>query len=229
MTPTQLLPARARVLLLASSVLFMIGGATHPDSVLDISFEQNTAHMLASEAWVPSHLVSFAGFALLLVALVSARRALPDTARAASTLAIVGTGFMVAELLFHTAAVVDRTNLEAGAATPVLSTHLALAVIGYPIFGIGLAWLAWSLAPWWPPALRIVSGLGILGSLAFGAAAPIVVLSQNQGLAPLFKGAILTAVWMLALAAAGLRADRRETATHPAGTDQLVEEAAPVA
>ena len=47
---------------------------------------------------------------------------------------MIGTGLQTVEMVLHTAAVVDHSNLVAGNATPVLTTHLAAAVVLYPIF-----------------------------------------------------------------------------------------------
>ena len=37
-------------------------------------------------------------------------------------------------MALHTAAALDHANLMAGRATPILSTHLTLAIVAYPVF-----------------------------------------------------------------------------------------------
>src|SRR5205085_10937593 len=91
----------------------------------------------------------------------------------------------------------DHHNLVAGSATPVLTTHLWLAVIFYPIFGIALAgfiiagmrdrvlgspWIAW---------------LGIVGVLAHGVAPMLVILLNIEGARILFPFIMGFALWLI--------------------------------
>ncbi len=89
---------------------------------------------------------------------------------------MIGTALQVIEMVMHTVSVVDHANLVAGRATPVLTTHLGLAVVFYPIFAVTIVGLILagmrdrSLgSPW-------IGWLGILGVAAHGAAAPLVIL-----------------------------------------------------
>jgi hypothetical protein len=97
--------------------------------------------------------------------------------------------------------------LVAGQSTPVLSTHLALAAIAYPVFAITV--IGWILAtsrdrvlasPWIAP-------LGIAGLVAHGAAAPLAVVLELEWARLLFPWVMLYAFWCV-LAAAWPRSSR---------------------
>ncbi len=180
-----------RLFFALSALFILIGGPQHPGGSM--------AEMLAHPKWVPSHAWLLAGFLALLVGLILYQRgaALPERTRRWVRLAMFGTVLQAVEMAFHTAAVVDHANLMAGRATPVLTTHLWLAVIFYPIFGativgfivatlrdrsLGSPWIGW---------------LGILGALAHGASAPLVVLFKVQGARILFPLLMLLAFWQI--------------------------------
>ena len=174
------------------SALFMVaGGPRHPGGTM--------AEMLAHPDWLPSHVLQLAGFVSLLVGLILYQRtvALPDRTRTWVGLAVLGTALQAIEMAVHTAASLDHPNLLAGRATPVLTTHLWLSVVLYPIFGLtlvglivagvrdrvlGSVWIAW---------------MGILGVLAHAAAAPLVVLLRIERARMLFPLLILFALWTL--------------------------------
>ncbi len=103
---------------------------------------------------------------------------------------------MIVEMALHTAAVVDYENLVAGNATPVLTTHLAAAVIFYPAFSatmvgmiiaagkdnvLGSTWISW---------------LGVVGLVGNGIA-PALVLSGLEDARYLFRLLMLFAVWLI--------------------------------
>jgi len=57
---------------------------------------------------------------------------------AATVVAIGGVALEAVEMAFHTVAAVDHANLVAGRPTPVLTTHLWMAVAIYPLFGVAV-------------------------------------------------------------------------------------------
>jgi hypothetical protein len=157
------------------------------------------AEMLAHPDWVPSHALTVAGFVSLLVGLILYQRSvsLPARTRTWVGLAVLGTALQAVEMVFHTAASIDHLNLVAGRATPVLTTHLWLSVVLYPIFGLtlvgliiagvrdrvlGSVWIAW---------------MGILGALAHASAAPLVLLLKVERARILFPLLVLFALWTL--------------------------------
>lgn len=180
-----------RLFFILSALFLVAGGPRHPGGTM--------AEMLAHPDWVPSHALMLAGFVSLLVGLILYQRSvvLPDRTRMWARYAVLGTALQVVEMAFHTAASIDQLNLVAGRATPVLTTHLWLSVVLYPIFGLtlvglivagardrvlGSVWIAW---------------LGILGALAHASAPPLVVLFGVERARILFPLLVLFALWTL--------------------------------
>ncbi|HEY7216041.1 MAG TPA: hypothetical protein VIC28_15570 [Thermoanaerobaculia bacterium] len=187
-----------------AALLILIGGPQHPGGSM--------AEMLAHPKWVPSHAFILAGFLAMLAGLILYQRsaALPERTRRWARIATFGTILQAVEMAFHTAAYVDHANLMAGRATPVLTTHLWLAVIFYPIFAVTvIGFIVATLrdrslgSPW-------IGWLGILGALAHGAAAPLVVLFKVQEARILFPLLMLLAFWLIlaALWPVRVRAER---------------------
>jgi len=175
---------------IVSALLLMAGGPQHPGGTM--------AEMLANPKWIPAHSLLLVGFAALLAGLLLyGRTNLPERSRLWLRLAIIGTILQVIEMAFHTAAVVDHDHLVSGAATPVLTTHLWLAIVCYPIFGLtfggfliagmrdrvlGSVWIAW---------------LGLAGLVANGLAPPLVVLLNVEAARILFPLLLLFALWLI--------------------------------
>jgi len=174
-----------------SALLIMTGGPMHPRG--------NMAEMLGHHNWVLSHSLMLGGFLSLLFGLILYNRgvAAPERTRRWVRLAAIGTALQAIEMAFHTASVVDHDNLIAARATPVLTTHMWLAVALYPIFAVLIIGLIVAGArdrslgsPW-------ISWLGILGAVAHGAAASLTV-AFHIGWAPvLFPFLLLLALWLL--------------------------------
>lgn len=165
------------------------------------------AEMLAHSDWLPAHLLMLAGWVTLLIALVVFRRAssLPERSQRWLRLALIGVALQALEMAIHTVANMDHGNLMAGRSTPLLTTHLWLAAVCYPIFGItaiglilatvrdrvlGSPWIAW---------------IGILGALAEGLAAPVVLLTEIPWTRILFPLFMLFAIWLILAALWPLR------------------------
>ena len=155
------------------------------------------AEMLGHPAWVRAHSLLLAGFVALLVGLVFFRSdsTLPQATRRWTRFAVIGTLLQALEMVLHTAAVVDHSNLVAGNATP-LTTHLLASVVFYPIFAATLVGLIIVAArdgvlgsPW-------ISWLGIVGLVAHGVAPPLVG-SGIEGARILFPLLALFALWLI--------------------------------
>lgn len=180
-----------RVFLLLGAVGILAGGPRHPGGSM--------AEMLAHPDWVLSHVLVLGGYVSLLVALILFRRAggLPaGTARWAG-LAVIGTALMVTEAIFHTAAVMDHANLMAGRTTPILTIHLALAVVLYPVFSITIIGFMLAGARERVIGSRWITWMGILGAVMHGMAPPLVVGLGLTNFAFLFPGVVLFALWEL--------------------------------
>lgn len=157
------------------------------------------AQMLAHPDWILSHVLVLAGFAALLAALLLMRGVVPVPPRTATwlRLAIAATALQTVENVLHTLAYVDHGSLVAGHSTPVLSAHLFLSVIAYPLFAAAFIGLIVAgardgvLGSWW------IAWIGIVGTAAHGLAAPLVVAAGAERFRILFPGIALAALWMV--------------------------------
>jgi hypothetical protein len=148
---------RWRIPLLLAGVM-ILAGPQHPRG-------STMLQMLGHADWLANHLLMTASLIAFGVGLVLLRRGEPQPERTARWLryAIIATALQTVEAVVHTAAVVDHGNLAAGRATPVLTTHLAMAVVLYPLFGaaaVGLIVAAARervLGSWW------IAWIGIIG------------------------------------------------------------------
>ena len=193
-----------------SALLLMVGGPQHPDGTM--------VEMLAHPNWVRAHSLMLAGFVVLFVGLLlfRANPLLPARTQRWTRYALVGTGLQVVEMVLHTASVVDHANLAAGSATPVLTTHLAAALVFYPAFSATVVGLIVVAArdgvlgsPW-------ISWLGVVGLVANGIA-PALVLSGFDDATLLFRLLMLFAVWLILSGLWGIR----RTAERPAAGAQI--------
>jgi hypothetical protein len=180
-----------RASFVVGAVLLMAGGPQHPKGSM--------VQMLHDPKWVPAHALMLGGFLALWVGLFLCRKAAPAASGTTKWLKIaaVATGLQAVEMALHTAAAVDYGNLVAGQSTPVLTTHLALAVVAYPVFAasviglilagvrersLGSPWIAW---------------IGIIGAIGHGAAAPLVILTDIAWARLLFPLLMLLAIWLI--------------------------------
>ena len=183
-----------RPLLALGGILIVIGGPMHPGGTM--------AEMLADPAWIPSHSWVLAGFVALTLAILGYWRAVAEspTMRRWAGLAFAGTLLQTIEMFFHLIAYLDLDHLVAGEPTPILTTHLNLAVVAYPIFGVLTAGAivagvrTGELGRWW------FAPLGILGALAHGIAPVLVVTFEIEEARKLFPMVLLFAVWTLCVA-----------------------------
>lgn len=202
---------RWRIPVLLGGVL-ILAGPQHPRG--------DMVQMLGHADWLASHVLMTASLILLGVGLVLLRRGGPQPERTARWLryAIIATALQTVEAVVHTAAVVDHGNLAAGRATPVLTTHLAMAVVLYPLFGAAVVGLIVAaarervLGSWW------IAWIGIIGATAHGAAAPLRILTGYAPFSILFAGIVVFALWMVLAGLWPLRAGApaRRAAPMPA-------------
>jgi hypothetical protein len=180
-----------RLFFVLAGLFLLVGGPQHPAGTM--------AEMLADPAWFRSHAWMLAGFVALVIGILLYMGSvpLPERMRRWARYAAIGTAVQAVEMAFHTAAMVDHANLMAGNPTPVLTTHLWLTILCYPVFALtfigfviagvrdrmlGSRWFAW---------------LGIVGAAAHGAAAVLVVLLDKAEWEFLFPLLTLCAVWMV--------------------------------
>lgn len=191
-----------RILFVIAALFFLTGGPKHPRGTM--------ADMLAHSDWLLAHLLMLAGWLTLLVALVLFGRtsALPERSLKWLRLALVGVGLQALEMAIHAAANMDHGNLVAGRSTPILTTHLWMAAVCYPIFGItAIGFIVATVrdgalgSPW-------IAGIGILGALAEGLAAPAVILTEIPWTRILFPLFLLFAIWLILAALWPVRTNR---------------------
>lgn len=198
-----------RLFLLLGAVGILAGGPRHPSGSM--------AEMLAHPDWVLSHVLVLCGYVALLVALILFRRAggLPAGTAKWARLAVIGTALMVTEAIFHTAAVADHANLMAGRGTPILSIHLALSVIIYPVFAITMIGFMLAGARERVIGSRWITWMGIAGAAMHGLSTPLVVGLGDERFRFLFPGVVLFALWELIATFLPARGEVRVPAAAP--------------
>ena len=201
-----------RFLFAAAGVLMAVGGPRHPGGTM--------LEMLRHPDWFMAHALVTLGYAAMAVGLVAFSHTEANTPamRRWTRFAIVATALQTVEMAVHTAAMVDASHLAAGHATPVLTTHLAMSMLFYPLFGlasaaffingmraraIGSPWIVW---------------IGVIGTLANGLAPILVGLVGWQEARVLFVFMIGIAIWLLLAAVwptSALRASAGRPVTQP--------------
>lgn len=186
---------------LSGAVLF-VAGPLHPDPIPGVSFEQAIAGQLVDARWGVAHLLMLASTLSLAAGLFGLLRSRLLTfspyALAAAVAAMFTTLLATVEMIFHVAAPVDVVALNAGEATPVLTTHIVLAIIAYPAFGFSFAALAVLMARGRGLGHKVLAALGAIGAIVYGVAAPVVIGTREAELAVLFIAATLFALWLIA-------------------------------
>ena len=201
--------------LTVGGVLFMIGGALHPDEDTSLPEAEATADFIGASTWIPAHtliLLGSLGFLIGLFALARSRMPLSSAARRAAWIAAVGAVLFFIESGFHLAAFADEDAVLAGDATPFLSTHMALSLVVYPLFTFALAALAvLSRDTLTHPVIGIV---GAIGAITFGLAPTLAGLADIEALGWVFPvGGFLIALWFTVIGVTALiRSGRRRPA-----------------
>lgn len=199
----------------AGGVLFLIGGALHPDEDSSLPEAEATADFIGAPTWIPAHtliLIGSLGFAIGLFALARSRMSLSTAAQRAAWVAAIGAALFFIESFFHLAAFADEDAALAGNATPLLSTHMAMALVVYPLFTFALAALAvLSRDTLTHPVIGI---LGAIGAVIFGLAPALAGLAGIEALGWMFPvGGIALALWFTVVGVTGLiRSTRRSGA-----------------
>jgi len=96
----------------------------------------------------------------------------------------------------------------------MLTTHVTLSVVTEPLLGLSIAALAVAVAraAHTVPA-SLLAVVGVVGGVVFGAAAPLVAVTQDPAFTALFSADALISVWLVGTALRLLLAHRaRRTA-----------------
>lgn len=181
-----------RVLLGLGGVTLAIGGPLHPRG-------DGMHAMLIDPNWFPSHAAQLVGYILIGLGVSRFRRVMPHTPAVQrwSGLAAVALVLQAFEMAVHLASKLDADKLGAGLATPILSTHLALATVIYPLFAIAMIGLVVTGArhrelgnPW-------MVWLGVLGLVGHGFAGLLVAGFGIEWATIGFPMAMFFAIWAL--------------------------------
>lgn len=196
-----------RICFVLAGAAMLVGGPLHPAGSM--------AEMLSDPNWFPSHTLMTIAFMLMFAGLVLWGRTghAGNNTRRWLLPALIAIVLQSIDMVFHTAAMVDHERLVAGLATPVLTTHLWLTAVVYPIFALAIiAFLIAAgrdrvLGSWW------IAWLGVLGAAGHGLAGPLVVIWEIPWAAALFPMIVLVGVWMMAAACWPANTSRQQAAT----------------
>ena len=197
--------------LTAGGLLLAAGGLMHPHADAEAGYEQALAGMFDASAWTASHALTMAGFLLVSVAMAGLLRNVADgwtkPTRIAGWAVVAGAALAAVEALPHLLASSEGDALVRGEATPLTDLHALLQSVSTPAFGLAVAALALTTAR--DRTLgngRIAAAVATAGGIAFALAGPLMAITKDPALSPLFAGAAGLAVW---IALAGARTTRR--------------------
>ncbi len=185
-----------------AGLLMSAGGQLHPRGKGD-TVEDYLEVMLGASTWVVAHTLSLAGIVIAVVGLALARRisAFGPGADRVLTVTTVAWGIAAIEAVPHLLAVSEHSELAHDEATPILDLHLLLQMGATPLFGFTGALLALTVAreAGTVPS-KVLAVLAVIGGLCYGAAGPLVNLTENVAVTPLFIGQAGLAVWVVGTA-----------------------------
>lgn len=187
-----------RVLMIAGALLVGAGGIQHPRG-------HNMAEMLVDPGWFQSHATATVGYVLLTFGMLLFRRTTGPASRTRwwAGVAAVMLSFEAVEMGVHTMAYVDapaaaiamQSPTGEGPATPVLSTHLIMATIIYPITGIVLIGLMVAGMKERTIGSRWISPVGFIGAATHAAVMPLVYIAHVGAAAILFPMILFLVLW----------------------------------
>ena len=183
-------------------LLMTAGGQLHPRGKGD-TVEDYLEVMLGASTWVVAHTLLLVGLVVAVAGLVMARRisAFGTAVDRTLNVTIVAWSLAAVETVPHLLAVQEHGELAQHQDTPILDLHLLLQVGATPLFGFTGALLALVVAreAGTVPA-KVLAALAVLGGLCYGAAGPLVNLTENVAVTPLFIGQAGLAVWAVGTA-----------------------------
>jgi hypothetical protein len=131
--------------LIASAVTFVVGGTLHSDQDPILLESETLPAWIGHPLWVPSHALILAAAVLLipgLVGLLAARPTLSVGARRAGRVSVVAAVLWALDRVPHLGAAAESAAAAVGQGTPMLVTHMVLALLGYSLLGLSVATLA---------------------------------------------------------------------------------------
>jgi hypothetical protein len=180
-----------RAAFILAGALILAGGPRHPAGTM--------VEMLGDPNWTIAHVLMLGGFVSFALGLIALGRetTLSAPVERARRWALIGAGIQVVEMVLHTLASTDHANLVAGRATPILSTHTALAVVAYPTFAVTT--IAFIVVATRARAIGspFIAWLGVIGAIGHGIAAPLTILTTVPWARRLFPLLVLFALWAI--------------------------------
>ncbi len=182
-----------RVAFVIGGLLYFRGSSQHPRA-------DSMAGMMRDPIWVQGHSTILVGIIILTIGLVLFRRTqspLPALDRWVhlTTIAMV---LEAIEMAVHTVAYVDADALAAGTSAPIATTHVWLATLIYPLFGIALFRLVRAGMQTGELGSRWIGWLGFIGAVAHGVVMVLVVHLGIGAAGILFPLAAVTiAAWFI--------------------------------
>lgn len=180
-----------RIAFFAAGVLILVGGPRHPRGAM--------VDMLQHHDWFMAHAIMVVALLALTIGLAMLARVpgLSGNLRRWTNIAAVGAALEAIEMIVHTAASADAANLAAGQSTPILSTHLNMALLIYPLFGVAIAvfmikgmreravgspWIIW---------------LGVIAAVCHALVMPLVYIFEVWWAPILFPTIMLLGLWLV--------------------------------
>jgi len=169
------------------------------------------AGMFESSAWVASHSLTLAGFLLLAVSMAVLMRdfgnAWGSRGRLIGWAVAAGAGLAAVEAVPHLLAGSEADALLAGDSTPLTDLHKVLQAVSTPAVGLSVAALAVVSASGRALAGgRVAAPFAVIGGAAFAFAGPVIAVTENSELSPLFTGSAGLSIWLVV---SGIRTARR--------------------
>jgi hypothetical protein len=153
--------------------------------------------MLAAPSWRSGHLLAFGGFVAMTAGVWMWSRHAPRAVRTVTLIALAASALQSLEMFIHAMADVDLASLRTGASTPVLSTHMAMTAVIYPIFGLSIIAFIVATARNTLLGSKWIAWIGIAGAAMHGAAGLLVVAFEIEWARELFPGIVLLALWLI--------------------------------
>ena len=188
--------------LTAAGLLMAAGGMMHPQADADGGYEEALAGMFDASAWTVSHALVLAGLIVLALSAAGlargAAREWTPAARTAVRAVAVAAGLAVVEAVPHLLASSEAGALRGGDATPLTDVHAVLQVLSTPALGLSVAALAvLSARDRLLTNGPIAAAVAVTGGLAYALAGPLMAVTQDPALSPLFAGSAGLAVWLV--------------------------------
>ncbi|MHA6784596.1 hypothetical protein ACVGOW_26905 [Pseudonocardia saturnea] len=192
--PAPAITAGPPIAVAVAGALFAVGSLLHPKG--------DPVAQLADPVWTPAHLVLLIALVVVAPALFTVVRtrgaAWPSGVRVAAPAVCGAAALGIVEMVPHLLAGGEAHAAAHGGPTPLLELHQRIGLFSNLLLGLSLAVLAVLAAR--TRSLgggRAVAVLAVVGGLAFGLAAPLVVATGIEAFAILFSGSVLIGLWLL--------------------------------